>query len=124
MHQGREFFNPCWHSCLVYLCGGLGTNSVETYDPRSNTFALQDFTLPENYQTTAVVSCGELTVITNGYISKLQQGRLTSQKHANYYPWSNCTPVVTEGAVYVCYNGTCLSIDLNTGALRKEVSLS
>ena len=126
MHRSRRCFNPFWHSCLVYLCGGCYTNSVETYDPRSNTFTLQDFTLPEESLTTAVVSCGELTVISRNYISKLQQGRLTSQKHPEYDVWSNCTPVVSAGAVYVVRIGDncCCSIDLTTGAVRKSVSLS
>ena len=120
----RAAFNPCLSAPLIWLCGGRSA-TVETFSITSGLFTLiPEFVLPAHSCNVALIRNSELVVITNCHVCVFgvkSRETVLIRKHMEYYSWSNCTPGVTNNAVFISDNvfKVIRKIDFITGEMTK-----
>lgn len=117
MIHARCNFNPCDLYNTIYLCGG-GTDSIETFDPKNNSFHPLSARLPEKTPCGVFVELGKLIVLSGNFVSKwrVDEGQLRveqQQEHQGCSVIANMAPVLTAGQVYFTWWGDCyrLAVD-------------
>ena len=123
----RSRFNPVSFNGLIYLCGGY-TTAVECFDPRDRTFQPVAVTLPEAFNTTAVVDNNEIVVITAESITRwnVSTKQKTSADHEDYHIWSVGNPVLLGDVVYTVPISVffgCRAVSAKTGRKHLDIRL-
>lgn len=128
MHEARSHFTIAVVGDMFYLGGGIGSNSLETFEPKSLTFRKLIVTLPHESYWTLMAPLENRVIILQGnkqlsYSPEdkrlKQDAALVSSANSNW--WSEMNPVVHDGRVYFFRKGGLWSLEHKTGNLREVV---
>ena len=117
----RRFFNPSAHGHTVYLCGGDGTNTVETFDTIAKRFEiLRGLELPHKTNTCSVVYKGKLIIFQDDKMVKWQLGstdrpEIVKKKITDSsYCFSSVGGLLSDSHLYIAmfYKKTLVQVDL------------
>jgi hypothetical protein len=85
MIAGRDCFNPCLQGNVIYLCGGRGTDSVETFDVVSERFRKTGIALPgRGMNATSAIVEDQLIVIQPGKMTRWSLDTLTMTDNRSF----------------------------------------
>lgn len=123
MREARSYFTPCGYRGFIYLCGGF-TDAVEVFNWRTDEFLQVSIRLPEAHECIAVVSGGQLLVISGNYSTRFSAGqehnlmKQTQTQHQKVEVFCNMAPEVLEQVIYVSWRGNVNRIQLEVAEGR------
>lgn len=131
MTTARLSFNPCQHAGLVYLCGG-GSTTVETFDPTTRRFVLlPDFVLPDMVKFGSATAVAEDVIVVYGMLgvckwSVTRRKEVFAAQHDRLFAWSNSSPVLHEGRIYIFSLGeSCIVVgNTDSGVSPRQLRLN
>lgn len=127
MYHPRAFFTPCSFRSLIYLASADAHRAVETFNLKTEAFALLPISLPAELITgkysVGFIAQGELVIITSGsQVVRWEVGseKLMTLETTNRSCWSGQVPVVLEHQVLIACEGRVEKFNLETFSFAKR----
>ncbi|OMJ91468.1 hypothetical protein SteCoe_5952 [Stentor coeruleus] len=116
MIVGRESFGSCVHSNKIYICGGSGIESIETYTPSSNKFTLLMLRLPSPGKCCLFSYDSYIYILQKEKIHRIEVPKLSLQTLStieNLEWWSPCEALVATDTSYISLENEFIKFSLN-----------
>lgn len=115
MAQGRYSFTPAAHADFVYLCGGEGATTVESFDiVRGEFLRPLEVLLPQATQSLSYVHLGRLTTLLSNFQVVIDLPSQSAKEAKSTDLWRvvgsvNAGPILYKGAVFTvcCHSQYC-----------------
>lgn len=113
---GRESLGACVHSNKIYICGGSGIESIETYIPSTNKFTLLMLRLPSPGKCCLFPYDSYIYILQKEKIYRIEVPKLSFQTLStieNLEWWSPCEALVTTDTAFFCLEDEFVKFSLN-----------